>query len=80
MISALEPRFGLRFIVDSSGIGREISLVPIVIQLSSCLALVQIASMAADFLMVRMWLNGPQLGVRRGTTKPAARPTTAARS
>mmetsp|Transcript_29600 Transcript_29600/g.55399 ORF Transcript_29600/g.55399 Transcript_29600/m.55399 type:complete len:425 (+) Transcript_29600:33-1307(+) len=47
--------YGLRFIVDSSGIGRQISLVPIVIQLGSCLALVQIASMAADFLMVRMY-------------------------
>eukprot|EP00438_Fugacium_kawagutii_P018692 Skav214156 [mRNA] locus=scaffold945:68507:80179:- [translate_table: standard] len=48
---------GLRLIVDSSGIGRQISLVPIVIQLGSCLALVQIASMAADFLMaqVRMY-------------------------
>ena len=98
-------RYGLRLIVDSSGIGRQISLVPIVIQLGSCylatfsfsvvifpwrfsascpvglkarqaesachvmvflgeksifqnspgLALVQIASMAADFLMVRMY-------------------------
>ncbi|CAE7774673.1 P2RX2, partial [Symbiodinium necroappetens] len=47
--------YGLRLIVDSSGIGRQISLVPIVIQLGSCLALVQIASMAADFLMVRMY-------------------------
>jgi len=47
--------YGMRLIVDSSGIGRQISLVPIVIQLGSCLALVQIASMAADFLMVRMY-------------------------
>lgn len=99
-ISNANLRYGLRLIVDSSGIGRQISLVPIVIQLGSCylatcyfpmeiltfmscwpkstgfwvslprggfygekasfknapgLALVQIASMAADFLMVRMY-------------------------
>eukprot|EP00930_Biecheleria_cincta_P035143 TRINITY_DN24202_c0_g1_i1.p1 TRINITY_DN24202_c0_g1~~TRINITY_DN24202_c0_g1_i1.p1 ORF type:complete len:442 (-),score=62.40 TRINITY_DN24202_c0_g1_i1:147-1436(-) len=47
--------YGLRFVVDSSGIGRQISLVPIVIQIGSCLALVQIASKAADFLMLNMY-------------------------
>lgn len=47
--------YGLRFLVDSSGIGRQISLVPIVIQIGSCLALVQIASRTADFLMLNMY-------------------------
>jgi len=47
--------YGLRFIVDSSGIGRQVSLVPIVIQIGSCLALVQIASRGADFLMLNMY-------------------------
>jgi len=47
--------YGLRFLVDSSGIGRQISLVPIVIQIGSCLALVQVASKTADFLMLNMY-------------------------
>jgi len=47
--------YGLRFIVDSSGLGRQIALVPIVIQLGSCLALIQIAAMAADFIMLNMY-------------------------
>eukprot|EP00440_Ansanella_granifera_P029534 gb/GFBE01032077.1/.p1 GENE.gb/GFBE01032077.1/~~gb/GFBE01032077.1/.p1 ORF type:complete len:428 (+),score=109.38 gb/GFBE01032077.1/:1-1284(+) len=47
--------YGMRIIVDSSGIGRQVSLVPIVIQIGSCLALAQIASMVADFLMIRMY-------------------------
>lgn len=46
---------GLRLLVESSGIGRRISLVLIVIQIGSGLALLRTASMAADFLMLRLY-------------------------
>lgn len=44
--------YGIRIIVDSSGIGRRIETTLIVIQIGSCLALLRIASMVADFLMM----------------------------
>mmetsp|Transcript_70577 Transcript_70577/g.169099 ORF Transcript_70577/g.169099 Transcript_70577/m.169099 type:complete len:409 (+) Transcript_70577:146-1372(+) len=43
--------YGIRFIVDSSGIGRRASLVLIVIQIGSALALLSTASMTADYIM-----------------------------
>lgn len=53
--------YGLRILVESSGIGRRVSVVLIVIQVGSGLALLRTASMAADFLM----LSGIQNKVRR---------------
>lgn len=45
--------YGLRILVDSSGLGKRVSLELIVIQIGSALALLKTASMAADFLMLR---------------------------
>eukprot|EP00397_Hematodinium_sp_SG-2012_P021015 GEMP01021685.1.p2 GENE.GEMP01021685.1~~GEMP01021685.1.p2 ORF type:complete len:260 (+),score=58.05 GEMP01021685.1:1586-2365(+) len=47
--------YGLRIVVESSGLGRKINFVYLVIQLGSCLALLRTASMAADFLMLRCY-------------------------
>lgn len=47
--------YGLRILVDSSGIGRRTSLELIVIQIGSALALLKTASMAADFMMLRLY-------------------------
>lgn len=47
--------FGLRILVDSSGIGRRVSFVLIVIQIGSGLALLRTASMASDFLMLKLY-------------------------
>lgn len=47
--------YGLRILVDSSGIGREFSFVLIVIQIGSGLALLRTASMASDFLMLKLY-------------------------
>jgi len=47
--------FGLRILVDSSGIGQRTSLVLIVIQIGSGLALLRLASVAADFLMLQLY-------------------------
>jgi len=47
--------YGLRILVESSGIGRHVSVVLIVIQIGSGLALLRTASMAADFLMLRLY-------------------------
>lgn len=44
--------YGLRILVESSGQGRKINFVYLIIQLGSCLALLRTASMAADFLML----------------------------
>mmetsp|Transcript_66042 Transcript_66042/g.123181 ORF Transcript_66042/g.123181 Transcript_66042/m.123181 type:complete len:410 (-) Transcript_66042:41-1270(-) len=43
--------YGIRFLVDSTGIGRRASLVLIVIQIGSALALLSTASMTADYMM-----------------------------
>lgn len=47
--------YGLRILVDSSGIGRRMSFVLIVIQIGSGLALLRTASMASDFLMLKLY-------------------------
>lgn len=47
--------FGLRILVESSGIGRRVSVVLIVIQVGSGLALLRTASMASDFLMLKLY-------------------------
>lgn len=47
--------YGLRILVDSSGIGRQFSFVLIVIQIGSGLALLRTASMASDFLMLKLY-------------------------
>lgn len=47
--------YGLRILVDSSGIGRQFSLELMVIQIGSALALLKTASMAADFMMLRLY-------------------------
>mmetsp|Transcript_45227 Transcript_45227/g.104875 ORF Transcript_45227/g.104875 Transcript_45227/m.104875 type:complete len:408 (+) Transcript_45227:154-1377(+) len=43
--------YGIRFLVDSVGIGRRASLVLIVIQIGSAIALLSTASMSADYIM-----------------------------
>mmetsp|Transcript_28468 Transcript_28468/g.68460 ORF Transcript_28468/g.68460 Transcript_28468/m.68460 type:complete len:439 (-) Transcript_28468:60-1376(-) len=43
---------GLRILVDSSGIGRSVSLMLAVIQIGSCLALLRTAAIIADALML----------------------------
>eukprot|EP00439_Symbiodinium_sp_Y106_P013060 s4726_g1.t3 len=67
--NSCEPKMSVKRVDDGTGFVQKrskkhttngISLVPIVIQLGSCLALVQIASMAADFLMERLHLVGDQ--------------------
>jgi hypothetical protein len=47
--------YGIRILVDSSGIGRRMSFVLIVIQIGSGLALLRTASMASDFLMLKLY-------------------------
>jgi len=47
--------YGLRILVESSGIGRQFSFVLLVIQIGSCLALLRTASMAADFMMLQLY-------------------------
>merc|ERR1740121_1699840 len=47
--------YGLRILVDSSGLGKRVSLELIVIQIGSALALLKTASMAADFMMLRLY-------------------------
>eukprot|EP00929_Paragymnodinium_shiwhaense_P028912 TRINITY_DN16683_c0_g1_i1.p1 TRINITY_DN16683_c0_g1~~TRINITY_DN16683_c0_g1_i1.p1 ORF type:complete len:433 (-),score=86.09 TRINITY_DN16683_c0_g1_i1:254-1552(-) len=47
--------WGIRILVESAGIGRRTSLVLIVIQLGSCLALLRTASICADFLMLQLY-------------------------
>jgi len=47
--------YGLRILVDSSGLGRQMSFVLIVIQIGSGLALLRTASMASDFLMLKLY-------------------------
>lgn len=46
--------YGIRILVDSVGIGRELDFVLLTIQAGSCLALMRTAAMIADFIM----LNG----------------------
>jgi len=48
---------GIRIIVDSSGIGRKSSLVLAVVQIGSAIALIRVAAIVADFIM----LNGVDL-------------------
>jgi len=47
--------YGLRFLVDSSGIGGRFSFVLAVIQLGSCLALMRTAAILADFIMLKCY-------------------------
>lgn len=47
--------YGIRILVDSSGLGREISVVLIMIQVGSGLALLKTASMIADFIMLSVY-------------------------
>jgi len=47
--------YGLRFLVDSSGIGGRWSFVLAVIQLGSALALMRTASILADFIMLKCY-------------------------
>lgn len=47
--------YGLRLLVDSAGIGRQWSLVLVMIQLGSCLALMRTATMCADFIMINLY-------------------------
>lgn len=47
--------YGLRILVESSGIGRQFSVVLLVIQIGSCLALLRTASMAADVMMLQLY-------------------------
>jgi hypothetical protein len=48
---------GLRILVDSSGIGRKASLVLAIIQVGSAIALIRVAAIIADFIM----LNGIEI-------------------
>lgn len=47
--------YGIRILVDSSGLGRKINFVLIMIQVGSGLALLRTASMASDFMMLRLY-------------------------
>mmetsp|Transcript_46032 Transcript_46032/g.103543 ORF Transcript_46032/g.103543 Transcript_46032/m.103543 type:complete len:426 (-) Transcript_46032:17-1294(-) len=47
--------FGLRILVDSSGVGRRVSIPLIVLQMGSCLALLRVASISADFIMLKLY-------------------------
>merc|ERR1719160_1161510 len=47
--------YGIRILVDSSGLGRKINFVLIMIQVGSGLALLRTASMASDFMMLRIY-------------------------
>jgi len=47
--------YGIRILVDSSGLGRKISFVLIMIQVGSGLALLRTASMIADFMMLKVY-------------------------
>jgi len=44
--------YGIRILVDSVGIGRELDFVLLTIQAGSCLALMRTAAMVADFIML----------------------------
>lgn len=45
---------GLRIMVDSSGLCRTVSVMPIVVQLGSCMALLKAAAVLCDFLMLNV--------------------------
>jgi hypothetical protein len=47
--------WGLRILIDSSGIGRKTSLMLIVIQVGAAMALMRTASISADFLMLQLY-------------------------
>lgn len=47
--------YGIRILVESSGIGRQFSFSLLVIQVGSCLALLRTASMAADTMMLQFY-------------------------
>lgn len=51
--------YGIRVLVDSSGIGKKFSLMLMIIQIGSGLALLRTAAMAADFFM--LYLRSAQL-------------------
>ncbi|CAD7926499.1 unnamed protein product [Amoebophrya sp. A25] len=46
---------GIKILVESSGIGKKTTLVLLLVQLGSCLALLRVASMVADFLMLNCY-------------------------
>lgn len=47
--------YGIRILVESSGLGRKINFVLIMIQVGSGLALLRTASMASDFMMLQIY-------------------------
>jgi len=49
--------FGVRVLVDCSGIGRQASMPLIVVQIGSCIALLRVAMFVADFVMLTLWPN-----------------------
>mmetsp|Transcript_33628 Transcript_33628/g.85175 ORF Transcript_33628/g.85175 Transcript_33628/m.85175 type:complete len:441 (-) Transcript_33628:7-1329(-) len=56
---------GLRILVDSSGVGRRVSLVLIVIQLGSMFSLLRMAASFADFVMLSMTSEERQVAYKR---------------
>lgn len=49
--------FGVRVLVDCSGVGRRPSLSLIVVQIGSCISLLRVAMMLADFIMLKLYPN-----------------------
>jgi len=47
--------FGVRVIVDCTGIGRQASMPLIVVQIGSCIALLRVAMITADFIMLILY-------------------------
>jgi len=49
--------FGVRVLVDCSGVGRKTSLPLVVVQIGSCISLLRVAMMLADFIMLKLYPN-----------------------
>jgi len=49
--------FGLRILVDCSGVGRKTSLPLIVVQIGSCISLLRVVMMLVDFIMLKLYPN-----------------------
>lgn len=47
--------FGVRVLVDCSGVGRQASMPLIVVQIGSCIALLRVAMITADFIMLQLY-------------------------
>jgi len=47
--------FGVRVLVDCSGVGRQASLPLVIVQIGSCIALLRVAMWVTDFVMLTMW-------------------------